>query len=153
MWTDFVFAHWIGNESVYMVTLILSRLVSLDVHRPAIHLLRNTQKRSRNAKNEKCIALYFVSLFSLFAFGSILRQGWHSHEKSKDFVVYFLAALIKHEIRVKYEKCIREYFVFCGVFCENICKISAKHEIWKVHRQPWGDFYQLFWNNLCVYFF
>ncbi len=34
-------------------------------------------------------------------------------KKSKDFVVYFFAALIKHKIRMKYEKCIVSisYFV------------------------------------------
>ncbi len=35
----------------------------------------------------------------------VLHQGSHSHEKSKDVVVYFFVALIKHEIRVKYKKC------------------------------------------------
>ncbi len=52
----------------------------------------------------------------------ILRQGWPSHEKSKDFVVYSFAALIKHKIHMKYEKCIASvlYFVVC---CENICKM------------------------------
>ncbi len=39
------------------------------------------------------------------AFGSILRQGRHSCEKSKDFMVYFFVALIKHEIRMACEKC------------------------------------------------
>ncbi len=74
----------------------------------AIHLSQNTRKWAWNAKNKKCIAEYFVPLFSrfaplfsLFAFHSILRQGWHSHKESNDFVVYFFAALIKHEIRAK----------------------------------------------------
>ncbi len=75
---------------------------------------------SRNAKNKKCIAGYFSSLFShfmllfscftllfsLFAFHSILHQGRYSCKNWKDFVVYFFAALIKHEICVKCEKCI-----------------------------------------------
>ncbi len=90
----------------------------------AFHLSRNMRNRSRNTKNEKCIAGYFASLFScfvplflLFVFHSILHQGWHSHKKSKDFMVYFFAALIKHEIRVKHEKCIVNisYFVVCFV--------------------------------------
>ncbi len=62
------------------------------------------------AKNEKCIAVYFTSLFSrfaslfsLFAFRSSSRQGWHLREKSKDFVPYFFAALKRHKIRIKYE--------------------------------------------------
>ncbi len=48
---------------------------------------------------EKCVVGYFASLFCIlcapfFAF-RISRLGWRSHEKSKDFVVYFFAALIK----------------------------------------------------------
>ncbi len=51
---------------------------------------------------------YFASLFSHFApfFSLFACQSRHSHKKSKDFVVYFFDALIKHKIRVKYEKCI-----------------------------------------------
>ncbi len=48
--------------------------------------------------------LHFVPFFTLFAFHSILHQGRHSREKSKNFAVYFFAALIKHEIHMKYEK-------------------------------------------------
>ncbi len=33
-------------------------------------------------------------------------QGRHLRKKSKDFVVYFFATLIKHKICMKYEKCI-----------------------------------------------
>ncbi len=73
---------------------------------------------------------HFASLFSLFAFRSILCQGY---ENSKDFVVYFFAALINSpEIRKVYSEC----FVFCGVFHENICKIHAKCETRKVYSQP-----------------
>ncbi len=72
------------------------------------------------AKNEKCIlsGVFCVTLFvfcaPFFAF-RILCQCRHSSEKSKDFVVYFFAVLIKHEIRIKYEKCIESvsYFVMC----------------------------------------
>ncbi len=62
------------------------------------------------AKNKKCIAGYFAPLFSrfaplfsLFAFHTILCLGRHSRKNSKDFVVYFFAALIKHKIRMKCE--------------------------------------------------
>ncbi len=51
---------------------------------------------------------FFAFCACFFAF-HILGQGWHLCEKSKDFVVYFFycfAALIKYEIRMKYEKCI-----------------------------------------------
>ncbi len=77
------------------------------------------QKLARNAKNERCIAGYFTLLFSLFVvIRNISCQDWHSCEKSKDFVVYFFVALIKHEIRMQCEKCIVSvsYFV---VFCEK----------------------------------
>ncbi len=39
-----------------------------------------------------------------------------------DFVVYFFAALIKHEIHVKYEKCMASvsYFVVC--FAKTVAK-------------------------------
>ncbi len=75
------------------------------------------RKRSRNAKNKKCIVGYFASFFSHFA------PGWHSHEKSKDFVVYFFVALIIHEVRLKYEKFIVSvsYFVvFLQKHTQNI---------------------------------
>ncbi len=55
--------------------------------------------------------------FSHFARGSAFTR------KVKGFVVYFFAALIKHEIRIKCEKCI-ECFVFHGMFHENIRKIQ-----------------------------
>ncbi len=81
------------------------------------------------SKNEKCIAGYFASLFShfvplfsLFIFRSILRQGRHLREKSKDFVVYFSATLIKHEIRMKYEKCIVSVSYFVACFAKTFAK-------------------------------
>ncbi len=92
--------------------------------RPAIRLSQNKRKWVRNVKNEKCVAEYFASLFShfallfsFFAFCSILHQGQHSHENSKDFVVYFFAALIKTEICLKCEKCIvsGSHFEVCFV--------------------------------------
>ncbi len=75
----------------------------------------------------KVYSVVFCDLF--FAFRSILHQGRHSRENSKDFVVYFFGALIKHEIHMKCEKCIVRvsYFV---VFRENIRKkIPAKYEM------------------------
>ncbi len=73
---------------------------------------------------------FFTFCASFFAFHSISRQGQHSRRKSKDFVVYFFPALIKHKLRMKYKKCIVNvsYFV---VFFENIREIPAKCEIWK----------------------
>ncbi len=59
----------------------------------------------RNVKNEKCIAVYFTSLFSHFAsffsdfeFHTIFRQGQHPRKMSKDFIVHFFAAVMKHTI-------------------------------------------------------
>ncbi len=50
--------------------------------------------------------------------------GWNLREKSKDFVVYFFAALMKHKIRVKYKKRIASvpYFVVC--FAKTFAKYS-----------------------------
>ncbi len=89
------------------------------VLRPAIHLSQNTRKWARNAKNKKYIAGYFATFCVLHPFFRISCQGRHSCANSKDFVVYFFAALIKHEIRLKYEKCIESvsYFVVC--FAKN----------------------------------
>ncbi len=76
--------------------------------RPAIHLSRNMRKWLWNAKNEKCIAGYFAYFFGVsrpvfrflhFAQGSVFVQ------KVKWFRVFFFVTLLKHEIRMKYEKC------------------------------------------------
>ncbi len=95
----------------------------------AIHLKQNTRK----AKNEKCIVGYFVPFFSRFAllfslFLFCIRVGIHA--KTKDFVVYFFAALIKHKICMKCEKCIVSvsYFVVC--FVKNTRKMR------KVYSRP-----------------
>ncbi len=86
--------------------------------RLAIHLSQNMQKRPRNTKNEKCMTGYFVSLHFFrvsHPFFHNSHHGWHSCKKSKNFVVYFFVALIKHKIHMKYEKCIVSvsYFVVC----------------------------------------
>ncbi len=52
-------------------------------------------------KCEKQKVYSVVFRITFFAFCSSLRQGRYSSEKSKDFVVYFFVALIKHEIRMK----------------------------------------------------
>ncbi len=85
--------------------------------RPAIHLSQNMKKQSRNAKNKMCIAGCCVTFFLFRPFSCVLHfaLGSDLYEKSKDFVVYFFAALIKHRIHIKYEKCIDSvsYFVVC----------------------------------------
>ncbi len=104
----------------YLQIISVKNFRSLSIIRPAIYLSRNMWKWTWYTKNGKCIVGYFASLFShfaalflLFEFHSISRQGWHSGENSKDFVVYFFAALIKHEIRMKCGKCIMSvsYFI------------------------------------------
>ncbi len=109
---------WSGHSSTvidYTSIAVAAAVSNKDRHvtlRLAIHLSQNTRKWSQNAKNKKCIVGYFVSLLcilrplplsSLFTFCSILCQGRHSCDKSKDFVVYFFTALIKLEM--KYEQC------------------------------------------------
>ncbi len=122
----------------YETTLLQNLLFWLILLRPAIHLSRNTREWAQNAKNEKCIAEYFTPLFShfapifsLFAFCSNLRQCWHSHENSKDFMIYFFATLIKHEICMKCKKCMISvsYFV--------VCIMKNTREMRKVYSQPY----------------
>ncbi len=88
---------------------------------PVIHFPQNTRKQSQNAKNEKHIAGYFVFCAPFFPF-HILHQDQHLRKKSKDFVVYFFAALIKHEIRMKYEKCIASVSYFMARFAKTFAK-------------------------------
>ncbi len=64
---------------------------------------------------------FFAFRAPFFAF-HILRQGWHSRKKSKDFVVYFFMALIKHEIRMKCEKCIVSVSYFLVCFTKTLTK-------------------------------
>ncbi len=107
--------------------------------RPIIHLSRNMRKWAGNAKNKMCISRYFAPLFShftshfsVFTFCSISCQSRHSHKKSKDFAVYFFAALIKHEIRMKCEKCLVSVSYFMVCFTKNI------QDIQKVYSQSNG---------------
>ncbi len=66
------------------------------------------------AKYEERKVYSGVFRFTVFAFHApffafcILQhfaphRDWHLREKSKDFVVYFFAALIKYKIHMKYE--------------------------------------------------
>ncbi len=81
-----------------------------------IHLSQNIQKQSQNRKNKKHIAGYFAH----FASGSAFAR------KLKRFYGLFFCDINKtqnlHEMRKVYSEC----FVFCGVFCKNICEIPAK---------------------------
>ncbi len=93
---------------------------------PAIYFV---WKWVRHAKNEKCIAgishhFFHVSRhFFLFShFRSILCQDWHSCKKSKDFTVYFFVALIKHEIHMKCETCIKSVLYFKVRFAKALTK-------------------------------
>ncbi len=62
--------------------------------------------------------------FSLFAFYSISRQGWHLGENLNDFIVYFFAALIKHEIHLKCKKCIVSVSHFVVCFAKTFAKYA-----------------------------
>ncbi len=79
-----------------------------------------------------CATFFFAFRASVFTF-LILRQGRHLRKNSKDFVVYFFVALIKHKIRMKCEKCIVSvsYFVVC--FAKNTRKMR------KVYSRPYGS--------------
>ncbi len=96
----------------------------LDVSiRLAIHLSQNMPKRLQNSKNEKGITGYFALLFSQFApcfshfaFQSILGQGRHLREKSKDFLN---ETWNLNETRKVYDEC----FVFCSGYRKNTRKI------------------------------
>ncbi len=84
------------------------------------------------AKNKKRIAAYFVSLFSrpFFYFSHFAAFCTRSAfaGKVKGFRGLFFRGINKtrnlHEIRKMHSEC----FVFCGVFRENIRKISMKYE-------------------------
>ncbi len=104
-------------------------------------------RRSQNVKNEKCTARYFAfhTPFSLLAFCSISQQVRHLREKLEDFVVYFFAALIKHEIPLKCEKCI-----VCGVFRENIRKVHAKCEVRKVYSRSYAKYQRNAKYEKCI---
>ncbi len=80
-----------------------------------VKIIRKCKKRKVYSEVFRVTFFVFRDPFSLFTFHSILHQGRHSREKSKDFVVYFFAASIKHKIHTKYEKCMLSvsYFVVC----------------------------------------
>ncbi len=97
-----------------------------------LYIYREIRENGHEMRKTKCIARYFVSLFShfaplflLFTFHSILGLSRHSCEKSKDFVVYFFAALIKHKIHMKWENMISECFVFCGVLRKHLRNVKS----------------------------
>ncbi len=131
-----IWSHCDSSET-HIRSIYNSPCDSPETHRLAIHLSQNTRKQSQNAKNEKCIARYFASLFSLFAFRSISRQSQHLRENSEGFYGLFFRGINKtwnsHEIRKVYSEC----FVFRGVFRKNICEIPAKCEIRKVYNRPY----------------
>ncbi len=106
---------------------------------------------------------FFAFCAPVFAFHILQRsrQGRHLCEKSKDFVVYFFAALVKHEIHMKYEKCIVSvsYFVMCfAKYSRNakyekriaslmICEHFVKNFFMKClrwSRQSFDEFKELF---------
>ncbi len=100
--------------------------------RLAIHLSRNMGKHPRKMKvyNEVFCVTFFVFRAPFFAFHSILWQGQQSREKSKDFIVYFFAALIKpptHYLQTtaKNERNWYETRIVCRVFAKFFILRSA----------------------------
>ncbi len=96
--------------------------------RPTIHLPQNT----RNVKSKVYSEVFRATFFAF----RISHQGLHSRKNSKNLVVYFFAALIKHEIRQKCEKCrvCVSHFMVC------FAKTFAKCEIRKVYIAGLTDF-------------
>ncbi len=120
---------WSLIEKIETATNIMNSNVS---PRLAIHLSWNMQKWVRNAKKERCIAGYFVSLYSLFTpLFSHFVPGSAFTRKVKGFRGSFFHGINKtwnsYEMRKVYSEC----FVFCGVF---FAKILAKCKMRKVHR-------------------
>ncbi len=69
---------------------------------------------------------FFVYSAPFFTF-RISLQGWHSCEKLKDFVVYFFTVLIKHEICMKYEKCMVNVSYFVVYFTKTFAKYAQTY--------------------------
>ncbi len=126
---------WCLSVLVFSSTLTEAPVVTSV--KPAIRLLRNMWKRSQNAKNKKCIAgnlrhffhiSHTFSRFSLSHFTVFRARGSAFTRKVEGFCGLFFATLIKHEIRMKYEK----YIVSVSYFLE----IPEKCEIWKGYSRP-----------------
>ncbi len=79
---------------------------------------------AKSAKNEKCIARYFASLFSHFALGLAFTR------KVKGFRDLFFCGINKTQNLRKMRKVYCECFVFHGVFREKTRKMR------KVYSQP-----------------
>ncbi len=60
------------------------------------------------------------------------------YSRSKDSMVYFFTALIKHEISPEMRKAYSDCFTFHGVFCENIREIRKVYSgLYGVHLAWW----------------
>ncbi len=109
LWDDRVQNHlassiccreWAENVKAYM-----------SIPKDGYTLIAKYAKTIAKCKKQKvysgvfCIT-FFTFCVPFFVF-RILRQGRHSCENSKDFVVYFFPALIKHKIRMKCECIVR----------------------------------------------
>ncbi len=92
-------------RTLFPYTVFINTYICVGVYRKAGYTLIAKYVKM-DAKNEKFMAVYFMSLF-FFAFHApffafhISCHDRHSQEKSKNFVVYFFTALIKLEIRMK----------------------------------------------------
>ncbi len=115
------------------IFILLAKLDKIPFLRPAIHLSRNSMKCS-HVENEKCIMVYFASLFSHFAsyffvccilhhFGqwvAVLRNV------GEGFYSLFFRGIKKPRKLNEIQKVYSECSIFCGVFCENTREIPAK---------------------------
>ncbi len=97
----------------------------------------------------------FAPLFSLFTFHSILHQGWHSCEKSKDFTVYFFTALIKHKTRMKYENNMVSVSYYMVCFAKTLVKYpqNAKYKKCTAISQPTNITFLLGRRRFFILFF
>ncbi len=103
--------------------ILNSSLDTAGFIRLVIQLLQNMWKCSRDAKNKKCVVGYFVSLFSHFAPGSTKHEIWMKYNKCIVGVMYFVVCIAK--TIAKYEKCIASL--------TQVARTPTKHEfLWVV---------------------
>ncbi len=94
-------------------------------------ICKNDRKMRKTKSVQRGISRQFFHILRPFL--RILRQGRLLRKKSKDFVVYFFAALIKHKICTKCKKCIVSVSYFVVRLAETFAKYPRNSEIRKVY--------------------